>query len=63
MDQTPMPTPWGSIILLIVGLALFYAAAATDTGPATRLRRPVSRLLFLLSGASLAGSVIAGVLG
>lgn len=62
MDQTPTATPWASIILLAIGLALFYAAAATDTGPATRLRRPLSKLLFLLSGASLAGSVVAAVL-
>jgi hypothetical protein len=63
MDQTPIATPWASILLLIMGVALFSAAAATDTGPANRLRRPLSRLLLLLSGASLVGSVIAGVLG
>ena len=63
MTSTPMATPWASIVLLVVGLALFYAAAATDTAPATRLRRPLSRLLFLLSGVALAGSVMVGVVG
>ena len=62
MNQTPPGTPWSSILLLVLGLALFYAAGATDTGPPVRFRRPLTRLFVLLSGASLAGAVVAGVL-
>ncbi len=62
MDQAPLATPWASIGLMVLGLALFYAAAAIDTGPPVRFRRALTRLLVLLSGASLVGAVVSGVL-
>lgn len=62
MDQAPLTTPWASIGLMVLGLALFYAAAAIDIGPPVRFRRALTRLLVLLSGATLAGAVVTGVM-
>jgi hypothetical protein len=65
VNTGPPSTPWASIGLLVLGLVLFYAAARVDTAPRLhdRVSRALSKVLFLLSGASLAAAVVAGVLG
>ena len=62
MIQTPPPTPWASIGLLILGLLLFNGAARIDIGPPVRFRRALTRLAVALSVASFAAAIAVGVL-
>ena len=62
MNSTPPTTPWASLGLWVLGLALVWAAIMTDTGSPNVLGRALTRLLTVLGGVSLASAVIVGVL-
>ena len=59
--EAPPPTPWASIGLLVLGVALVGLAARADTSPHRRAGRRLALVLFVIGVASLVASVLVGI--
>ena len=59
--EAPIPTPWASIGLLVLGTTVLGVAARVDTSAHVRAGRRPARVLFGFGLACLVASLIAGM--
>lgn len=59
--EAPVPTPWASIGLLVLGIALLGLAARVDTSAGVHAGRRPAVVLFAFGLALLVASVLVGL--